>query len=391
MRQFEDEATTPPTPDTNMLSPTASPTATAGTSVQVMSAAQSEMSEPEQEVLPAYDAGYRSPEAVVEHIEDNGSLPPGIVDATFDDKAWDEHEATSFHPEHPERPQIGPGRMALRWLADLHPHELWQPTIHDLPRPSKSPSASPISPLVPLDRTVPSTPGITIEDVLSALPGGKENHYEWFFCPECWGWIRIVVGSGDFPAYRGHQDRIPAMRSGESPEAEQQAWWVENSRLRDIALSRSTAPHDQKDHYHTFERLLDPAPDVRIPRVVVEGLTEAFSHLNPAYGEIPTNLVDYELDRVNKTELHVSCSTDSWVTVSGPTGGQLPKALAAEWTDQKRNNPEAGLDGVGSAITAWQLVVTLLQNPLFKDMKGWVKMSNNRFLKSIGPSLRSWV
>lgn len=383
------EITTTPVIDTNLL---ASPTAIAGTSVQVMSAAQSEMSEPEQ--LPSYDPGYRSPEAVIEHVEDvDDSLPPGIVDATFDDKAWNEHEAQTLRQtEHPERPQIGPGRLTGRWFGDLHPHQLWQPTIVDLPRPSKqSPSASPISPISPLasfDRAVPSTPGITIEDVYDALPGRREGHHEWFFCPECWGWFKIVVGRGDFPEYRGHDSRIPNPRSDESPEDEQSAWWIENTKLRDITLSRSTAPH-RENHFHTFERLLDLAPDLRIPRFNAEGMEEAFTHLNPAFGTIPTQLVDHELGRVNKTDLHVSCSNDCWVTIQGPVGGQLPKALASEWTDQKRLNPVAGADGIASAIEAWQLVVTLLQNPLFKDMKGWVKMTNARFARCIGPSLRS--
>lgn len=380
-----------PVADMKMLG---SPTAAAGTSVQVMSAAQSEYSEPE--VLPSYDPGYRSPEAVIEHVEDaDTDLPPGIVAATFDnDKAWDAHESQStYNPpaEHPERPQIGPGKMTWKWYDELHQHPLWKPIIADLPRPGKTPAASPTtSPttsISSLDRPV-TAPGISLEDVLDALPGGREGHDEWFFCPDCWGWFRIVIGTGDVPPYPNHHDRIPRPYSGETLDDEHTAWWMENSALRDIKLSRETAPHPEH-HFHTFERLLDPAPEVRVPRVVVDGLVESFAHLDPGYGIVPPQLVDQEVGRVNKSELHVSCSTDRWVMVSGPVGGQLPKALAAEWTDEKRLNPVPGSTEIESANEAWGLVVTLLQNPLFREKKGFVKMSNPTFARKIGPSLRS--
>jgi ubiquitin carboxyl-terminal hydrolase 25/28 len=353
-----------------------------------MSAAPSEYSEPE--ALPDYSRdGYRSPEAVIEHVEDNNnSLPPGILDATWGDYKWANNDRWEGKVEHPERPQIGPGKAPLRFLCDIHKHPLVRPDITNLPRVAKSPSSSPVASVSALDHETPTTPGVTIDDVWDALPGGSAQRGEWFFCCECFGWFHVVVGTGDPPEYRGYDSRIPRPRPHESDEDELQAWGTENSRLRDITLSRSTAPHPMA-HFHTFERVLDPHEDVRIPRVVVDGLVETFSHLDDAYGVVPSQLVDHDIGRENRSELHVSCSSDCWIVVQGPVGGQLPKGTAHEWTSEKRDNPAAGSNGVDSAIEAWMLVLRLLQNPLFQDKRGWIKMTNPKFFQVIGPSLRS--
>ncbi|BEI89970.1 uncharacterized protein CcaverHIS019_0300400 [Cutaneotrichosporon cavernicola] len=376
---------------TSSAKPLLSPKTTSRTNVEVISAAQSEYSEAES--LPGYNLDrYRSPEAVVEHIEDNDrSLPPGIVDATWDDK-WDHNGSDKWEPKtgHPERPQIGPGRLPLRFLQDIHQHPLMRPEIINLPRLTKSPSASPRTSISSLDCVGPSIPGITIEDVWETLPGGSAQRGEWYFCAECFGWFHIIVGSGEAPEYRGYDSRIPRSRMHESDEDELQAWGTENSRLRDIHASRSTAPHSMS-HFHKFERLLDLHGDVRIDRVSVDGLVETFTHFDPVYGVVPSQLVDLNVGRENRSDLHMSCSSDCWVVVQGPVGGQFPKAAAHEWTQEKRDNPGPGGDGIASAIEGWQLVLRLLQNPLFQDKRGWVKMSNPKFLETIGPSLRSSV
>lgn len=346
------------------------------------------------EDLPLVDS-YRSPEAFIETDEPPWTgLPPGVIaEHIGDDPAdnWDSFQNQNetlpaydaatlpspppekqFLPQ-PERPQLGPGVMALRWFDKLHEHKVYQPVLTDLPKPPlpKTPPPPLASTLVSIDPPPPSPvasiasvespfpPPLTVDDVLQSLPGGLEHYHDWYFCPECWGWLRIVVGTDSVPPvvpldeWKSVGSWSPDRRGEEELAAVQ-----EKHRLQDL-LSAGKYDNRMIHHFHAFEKLVEPVDDPRIERIQVEGLKEDFAHLDKeGYGETPDELVNFDLGRKRKTTLHVSCSSDVWAIVDGPVGGQIPLGLAKQFTDERYENPPAGQDGNQSFIEAWQLVLT---------------------------------
>ncbi|KAL1413629.1 ubiquitin-specific protease ubp2 [Vanrija albida] len=376
--------------------------------------------------LPAYE--YRSPEAVIESLDEPSAsnLPPGVLaehddddDVDFDHREWAapannegnarlsamdvDLDSPALTAAIPERPQIGPGVLARRWLEAVHEHHLYQPIITELPKPPlpKPPSRQPTiteetagSPpsagVSPTEPPVPTIPPLTVEDVLASLPGGLEHHHEWYFCPECWGWLHVKMGNGDIPDVLDTDEWEKRVEFGSSFDREQGriARQKQLSRLKDIATSRSV-PVKNQHHFHSFPYLVLPTTERHIDRVQPEGYKDAFSHLDLSYGVPPPELVEFK-DTANNAALHVSCSSDAWVFVDyGPVPGQVPIGLVKEFTAEKKENPNVGVDRNQSVVDAWSLIITLLQNPLFRGNRGWVKLENKTFSSKIGASLRS--
>lgn len=382
--------------------------------------------------LPAYE--YRSPEAVIESIDEPSAsnLPPGVLaehvaddddDVDFAHREWAtggnkggnarlsamdvDLDSSAFAPAIPERPQIGPGVLARRWLEGLHPHHVYQPIITELPKPPlpKTPSRQPtlsdevagsppsagVGPSEP-PAPLPTVPPLTLDDVFAALPGGKEHHHEWYFCPDCWGWLHVTMGSGDIPGILDMEAWEQKVELGSQLDREKSRTTrlEQLSRLKDIATSRSV-PVKNQHHFHAFFNLIVPTAERHIDRVEPEGYKDAFSHLDLSYGEPPAELVKFK-SFSNDAVLWVSCSSDAWVFIDqGPFPGQIPVGLVTDFTAEKKENPNVGVDRHQSVVDAWSLIITLLQNPLFRGNRGWVKLENKTFSSKIGASLRSWV
>lgn len=353
------------------------------------------------EVLPEYE--YRSPEAVVEHIEEpsRSTLPPGVLAEHFADDddlrpLWnrsgykrntspqdpstlmDLDFPASFSDgpialptDVPDRPQIGPGVMPKRWLENLHPHKLWQPFINELPRPhvgktppsrSSSLAVGPDDPPVPAptEPVLESEP-LTLDEVWAALPGGLEHHSDWYFCPDCWGWFHIVVGDGKPPIATMDEWEAKTKDTFDTPDDFVKAHTERmrlTTRLSDIDQSRVRALQSQL-HLHEFPGLIESTTETRIERIEVEGHT-GFPPLDPnAYGQPPPELTEYAKPTQDGTMLYVSCASDVWVAVDkGPIPGQLPPGLVKRFTHEKVENPNVGMTGTQSVTEAWNLVVT---------------------------------
>lgn len=291
----------------------------------------------------------------------------------------------------PERPQVGPGILPRRWLLLAHKHDLYQPTISDLPvaplkkPPAGSTSDSPLSPRpmktaepnilppppspTPSAKTSASAPSFadydcvcTIADVWDACPGGEHGHHEWYFCPTCWSWIRVVVGRGKLPPVASMEEwedyvRFKgSFRNKEELDRHRNERFREWSRLNDIKTSKTMAT-ETHHHLHSFLSLQEPSEETRIDRVPVDEKTNAFPHLtlgidpeDEAWSTFTTSSVE--------PVLHVSCSSDLWMVVDSPIPGQLPVALANHFTNEKMVNPSPGASGSLSVSEAWTLIAT---------------------------------
>lgn len=271
-------------------------------------------------------------------------------------------------PDVPRRPQIGPGVLPKLWLDQIHPHKLWRPLIDDLPRP-KEPK-SPSSPATPLKSVEPMTaaedsepempPPFTLDDVWESLPGGKEDHQNWYFCPQCWGWIHVLVGKGDLPTVPSLEewDKTASFRTPEEKDAARTHRQETMKRFESLEESRSTA-EKTAHHLHAFEGLIPATKEHRLERVKVPSHLDAFSAHDRSYGESPPDLTRYVHDSNRNAVLYVSCASDVWIFVDkGPVSGQIPIGLVKGFIAEKKDNPNVGATGDDSVVTAWNLLLT---------------------------------
>ena len=373
-------------------------------------------------------APYRSPEAVIEPLEE---LPPGHIPGIVAEHFMSDDEMASIDSspilkkgekeavnvdvwqanlQHynmdnlmdvddpvvsAERPQVGPGILPGRWLEGVHEHDLFQPVIGDLPvrppstahvRTSSSSNESPIAskptgsvdksanlgsssptPSVKIHTSEPSLPDYehvhTLADVLDACPGGEDGLEDWFFCPTCWGWFRVMVIRGVLPHVETMEDwEIGARLQKSNPNFEEIFGRARDERLRewsrlnDIKTSKMMA-EETHDHLHLFTTLREPSPEDRIDRVPVETETNAFPHLAIGGGSDVSQSVSSA--KRERPRLYVSCSSNLWLLVdTEPLPGQLPVALVKSFAREKMDNPGPGLDGPHSVYEAWNLIAT---------------------------------
>ena len=371
---------------------------------------------------------YRPPEAVEESPEDDlpDYIPGGIAEHPLDDKddpsrsdSWSEHieRPSAFDSwmddnnewgmdldaQQVERPQIGPGILPRRWLKVVHKHDLIQPRISAITKFDRPPA-----PTVGHERTPSTTEAQSVErkpdlpeydrvynldDIWSACPGGVEHHHEWYFCLACWGWIRLVAGQGTLPhvddmqAYLANQpETFRSQPDFDQIYGERHKEW---SRFADLQSSKTLAP-DTHHHLHEFSTLLEPTEATRIERIEAGKDMEAFPHIDvPIDDDDVDTLTVYPIPDT-PARLFASCSSDLWMIVDkGIVPGQLPVGLVNAFTREKSDNPNVGSSPHESVRDAWELISTLLFNPLFKSQRGWVKLENRRFLNKVGTTLLS--
>lgn len=352
-------------------------------------------------------APYREPEAV---IEPNDDAPPGYVIAEhpvsddgmqglpevptsldynhpIDISSWQTSQQNQYEPmdldnafDAPEKPRIGPGVLPRRLLELVHEHPLFQPSIRSLPQPgsrrSHTPTLStgeaPKSPPLAAGPGSASTTSMTAmqaagpasaeydrvateEDVWKACPGGVKKHHEWYFCPRCWGWLRIVVAKGD--------DLVSSMEEWEllteqtsDIDHRRATRYQEWSRYNDIKTFRmmNTASFH---HFHRFDHLVSPTSLETIPRIDVEDEANAFPHL--VFGMDQPDSWSKTTPPFSSPRLYVDSGSDLAIFVDGgPYPGQLPVALVNDFTSEKMGNPRPGANGATSVKDAWNLIIT---------------------------------
>ncbi|ORY34116.1 hypothetical protein BCR39DRAFT_518545 [Naematelia encephala] len=316
----------------------------------------------------------------------------------------------------PERPQVGTAVLPRALLEHVHRHLLVQPTLKELPRrdskktlpPQSSPNDNFLSPppsgfdtgqgdagssstVLAALKPVESSEIYSMSDVLDALPGGASDYANWYFCTTCWVWLRIVAGRGDPPMPSDEEFEKAVLEQGlvqpSEINAESRAIRAQNMcRIRDVLDSRGLT-EETDHHFHMATYIVPPSGEERIERISVEDKLNAFPHHDLADNEEKTRYHSYDTLPAEPPRLFVSCSSDLWLLVDKPVPGQMSANLVNSFTAEKVGNPGPGLEGPASASVAWSLILTLLQNPLFKGQRGWVRLDNPKFNKAIGMSL----
>lgn len=375
-----------------------------------------------QRILPPRPMGPRSPDRagssrtqflsidpVIEHIEEASeppsasTLPPGVLaehrDADVDGDILPPSQGDISDPRRsraqnvgfmeidppgylyqstPERVSIGAGVMPKLWFEELHPHKLYRLANLEILKPLKPPlppipaGAAPVTDGAapgdavsstaassPVEASQPPAP-YTADDVWDALPGGRDNATQWYFCPECWGWLRVVPSEaqGNLPKITPMED-WPSTAPEDREVAKDQSM-REMARLADLESSKAQIVKIMHQHHlHAFRTLIAPTTETRIPRVEPEGHQDHFSHLDPDMGPPPQEYTSFTSPHSTDPVLYISCSSRAWVFVDkGLVPGQLPPGLVRRFTREKLDNPRPDTSSINSANGAWNLVLT---------------------------------
>lgn len=373
--------------------------------------------------MEATHAPYRSPEAVIEPLEEH---PPGYVPGVIAEHPFGEDDLPPSSPLHsvsqskavaawqedighyenmdldtdlkfnqiPDRPQLGRGVLPRRVLQIAHQHEMLLPRINSVPQrgevkanattasstslsdPStlKSPQSTvsapdllnPLSPMTtgatsataPITPTLASEPVATLADVWDSLPGGQEQAGQWYFCPTCWAWLRIVAGTDDSHGILNMEEWEAACLSLGIPvdQAMITSRHKEWSKYNDLKASRLQA-ETPEHHLHEFNHLLIPTNAQRVERAEVDDSMNVFPHVT--FGVDNADSWSRFNPPNGPPRFFASCSSDLWVIVDkGMIPGQLPVSLVYDFSSEKMGNPTAGLSGQESVNEAWQLLHT---------------------------------
>ena len=334
--------------------------------------------EPVEDQLPGY-----APGVVAEHPNDNdylhqrwptesSTVTSGPVWSSASDLTGMDVDVDSVR-RLPDRPQIGPGVLPRRLLELIHPHELFTPDIVELPPAIKRQTEPPAaSGSVPSGEPAPFADAgsaeeelYSIDDVLDALPGGKQNFVgtrRSFFCVECWSWIQLEVGYLDdrildMDAFAADQQSLDPSGADDASIDRRRAEWA---RFNDLKTARLLMDEPQI-HLHSFPLLASELSDPdaswsRIERIQVQDPdVMAFPHItfgidsDPAWGTF--------VDTEERAELFLSCANPLGVYSNGGVfPGQIPAGLVKAFTAEKMNSPNFNQEGPVSAYNAWNLI-----------------------------------
>ena len=308
-----------------------------------------------------YHAPYRSPEKV----EDDEVLPPahGLITEHVefaDEFAPPPGSPPVTHPfNHPvamevddvaDKAQVGPGVLPRRLLDLVHPHTLIRPTFDEWSKrestlkPAQTIDQEPATPVA----STSSQSQAALEDVIAAVPGGSTG--EWYFCTECWLWLRVSFGHGEVPSPTG----IEACNSPQDLQARQR----EISRFNDLLAQRTTL-RTKDHHFHGFELLINPTnhePHTLYYPSEDPGRVDRAALVPDAWLRKPRSTEESSSTSQSQSTLYVSCCSDAWLLVDRDTiQAQIPKSLADQYTKLRADSPAVGWTAERSVFEGWSI------------------------------------
>ncbi|PIL24467.1 transcription factor [Ganoderma sinense ZZ0214-1] len=190
-------------------------------------------------------------------------------------------------------------------------------------------------PRPPLPSAPPLAP--TPDEVHDAIP-----HWSALFCPEHNGWVLLHSRiSGSLPPLaREPQTPLPSQHRREGPSAcgEGESW-------------QANLTH----HWHRYEKMVDAAM------------------LNPPYAHEELLL-----------DLYVCCQCTATCIVSDVVPGVIPASLVDEFTQDKLDHPVGSKTPEATVVAAWETVLTIIDNRLWKDEQRSLPVGKAKFREKIG-------
>ncbi|RPD69337.1 cysteine proteinase [Lentinus tigrinus ALCF2SS1-7] len=225
----------------------------------------------------------------------------------------------------------------LHWYdADLRALKRRPDILHDPDHALYSVSTQPHPPLA--TSPTPHTP--TADEVRTAIP-----HPNAYYCREHNGWVLLL--------WRSSTVLPPLVKDPEAPLPDQARRRVTTSCVGD-----DEQPFGQVNvthHWHRYEKAVDA------------------TKLNPPYSH-----GDLLLD------LYLCCQCSTYCLVSDVIPGVIPLPLMDEFTREKIANPAPDKSPRATAVAAWETVLTILDNRLWRDEKRSLPISRNKFRTKIG-------
>ncbi|TBU41273.1 cysteine proteinase [Dichomitus squalens] len=208
--------------------------------------------------------------------------------------------------------------------------------LHDPDHALYSVSAQPHPPLV----SPPPSHTPSADEVRTAIP-----HPNAYFCREHNGWVLLL--------WKSSTVLPPLHRNPETPLPDQ------NRRKRTASCvgdgEQPSGPSNMTHHWHRYEKAVDA------------------TKLNPpyVYGEL---LLD----------LYICCQCSMYCLVSDVIPGVIPAPLVKEFTLDKIGHPAIDKTPKATAVAAWETVLTIIDNRLWRDETRALPVGRPRFQTKIG-------
>ncbi|KAM5538031.1 hypothetical protein V8D89_008228 [Ganoderma adspersum] len=260
---------------------------------------------------------------------DSSGEPEGTFKVAIDGR--DEYEEIQWYDPAVRAKHARPGPGVLppllaNMLHDPH-HALYSVSAKARPSLSSSP------PLAP-----------TRDEVHSAIP-----HWNASFCPEHNGWVLLQSRESVVlpPLVREPQTPLPSPQRREGSGGP----CVGRASGSQGRSGQANLTH----HWHRYEKVVDAAD-----------LTPPYAH-----GEL---LLD----------MFLCCQCPATCLVSDVIPGMIPAELVDEFTRDKVGHPVGGKTPEATAVAAWETVLTIIDNRLWKDEKRSLPVGKPKFREKIG-------
>ncbi|CAL1693817.1 unnamed protein product [Somion occarium] len=286
--------------------------------------------------------------------------------------------------EQSKRP--GPGMLPPRIECHLSapPDRLWSVTMKSLPAQRNEASRSSASPSYGSSSPPPNAPNASnftppsMEEVRMAIP-----HPNAYFSNEQNGWVLILWCSSSV---------LPPFASSFTPTHP----LPDQSRRKRTSscVGDGEQPFGQANkthHFHRYERAVDARTlnppfrrneweedETRKRRRRKMTIVENTDNVPAPEEELTTRSGGDLLD------LYICCQCSVYCLVSQVIPGVIPLKFLEEFTKEKLNNPSISRTSRATALQAWETVLTIVENRLFKGENRVLPVTRPKFLSKIG-------
>ncbi|KAH9917622.1 uncharacterized protein B0H18DRAFT_691434 [Fomitopsis serialis] len=242
----------------------------------------------------------------------------------------DFQELNWYNPAvHEAKPRPGPGMLPPLLADEIHDPEHALYSVNVMARlPSTTPDSAQLAP--------------SQEEARMAIP-----HARSYYCAEYNGWVLILWGSSSvLPPLARTVENLPdaARRKGTTScigDGEQ-------------PFAQVNATH----HWHRYERAVDS-----------RNLSTPFRH---------------EEETPRLLDLYLCCQCSKYCMVSDVLPGVIPHNVHQAFTHDKWSHPPPDRTPKGSVMAAWETMLTILENRLWKDEQRSLPVTRPRFQHKLG-------
>ncbi|KAG5635915.1 hypothetical protein H0H81_009677 [Sphagnurus paluster] len=248
---------------------------------------------------------------------------------------------------------------------------------------SPSPQSTTSSPPGPSTSTTsPPPPPPTESEVRTAVP-----HPNAYYCPKENGWVIL--------SWKSSSVSPPLAKSFKNSKLHSLPDQARRRRAESCTKDQPISPANKTHHFHKYAKAVDAhklTPPLNMDDWEVEESIKVKHRSQSIVEDIDiTKLTPEDLQKMMEEgeeeeegrllDLYVCCQCSFYCIASGVIPGVIPRRCFDEFIRDKRNNPQVGKTGEEAILIAFETLIIIIENKLWKG--------ENRLLPVTRPSFRS--